>query len=77
VQRQLVAQLRENDGIVSAQSVPRLLSVEEYEQIPDPPGGRYELHHGELVFAAFPFKQHKDLQRLRRFPGMTRSAFEK
>jgi Uma2 family endonuclease len=40
-----------------------MLSVAEYEQISDPPGGRYELHHGELVFMPFPVRQHKDLQR--------------
>jgi Uma2 family endonuclease len=48
---------------VGAQSVPKLLSVEEYERIPDPPGGRYELHHGELVLVTYPVRQHKDLQR--------------
>jgi Uma2 family endonuclease len=48
---------------VSAQSLPKLLSVDEYEQVPDPTGGRYELHHGELAFVTFPVRQHKDLQR--------------
>ena len=48
---------------MSAQSIPRLYTVEEYEQIPDPPGGRYELHHGELVFVTYPVRQHGDLQR--------------
>ena len=48
---------------MSAQSVPKLLSVEEYERTPDPPGGRYELHHGELVFVTYPVRQHKVLQR--------------
>jgi Uma2 family endonuclease len=48
---------------VSAQSIPRLYTVEEYEQVPDPPGGRYELHHGELVFVTHPVLQHKRLQR--------------
>jgi Uma2 family endonuclease len=47
---------------VSAQSIPKLFTVEEYEQIPDPPGGRYELHHGELVFVTYPVRQHGDLQ---------------
>jgi len=51
---------------VSAHSIPKLLTVEEYERIPDPPGGRYELHHGEAVFVAYPVRQHKDLQRLLR-----------
>jgi Uma2 family endonuclease len=48
---------------VSSQSIPKLLTVEEYEQIPDPPGGRYELRHGEAVFVTWPVRQHKDLQR--------------
>jgi len=48
---------------VSAQSVLKLLTVEEYEQIPDPPGGRYELHHGEAVFVTWPVWQHKEMQR--------------
>jgi Uma2 family endonuclease len=50
-------------GIVGAQSVPKLFTAEEYERVPDPPGGRYELHHGELVFMTYPLRQHKDLQR--------------
>ena len=49
------------DLYVAAQSIP--LTVEEYERIPDPPGGRYELHHGELVFVTYPVRQHKDSQR--------------
>ena len=48
---------------MAAQSIPRLFTVAEYEQIPDPPGGRYELHHGELVFVTYPLRRHKDLQR--------------
>jgi Uma2 family endonuclease len=48
---------------VGAQSIPRLITVQEYERTPDPPGGRYELHHGELVFVTYPIRQHKDLQR--------------
>jgi len=48
---------------VSAQTVPKLLSADEYERTPDPPGGRYELHHGELAFVTYPVRQHKDLQR--------------
>jgi Uma2 family endonuclease len=39
-----------------------LLTVEEYEKIPDPPGGRYELHHGELVFVPPPKKIHANIQ---------------
>jgi Uma2 family endonuclease len=39
------------------------LTVEEFERIPDPPGGRYELHHGELVFVTYPVRRHKALQR--------------
>ena len=48
---------------MSAQSIPKLLTVEEFEQIPDPPGGRYELRHGEAVFVTWPVRQHKALQR--------------
>lgn len=48
---------------MGAQSVPRPITVEEYERIPDPPGGRYELHHGEVAFVTFPVRQDKELQR--------------
>jgi Uma2 family endonuclease len=48
---------------VSAAFIPKLLTVEEYERLRDPPGGRYELHHGEAVFAPFPQRTHKYLQR--------------
>jgi Uma2 family endonuclease len=48
---------------MGAQSTPPPITVEEYERTPDPPGGRYELHHGELVFVTYPVRQHKDLQR--------------
>lgn len=37
--------------------------MEEFERIPDPPGGRYELRHGEAVFATYPLHNHKSLQR--------------
>jgi Uma2 family endonuclease len=37
--------------------------VEEYERIPDPPSGRYELHHGEVAFVTYPVWEHKELQR--------------
>jgi Uma2 family endonuclease len=48
---------------VSAASIPDLLTVAEFERIPDPPGGRYELHHGEVVLVTFPARPHKYLQR--------------
>jgi Uma2 family endonuclease len=41
----------------------KLLSVEEYLNIPDPPGARYELHHGELVEVPFPKFRHAHVQR--------------
>ena len=41
----------------------RLITVAEYDSIPEPPGGRYELHHGELVFMSFAKKQHARVQR--------------
>lgn len=48
---------------MGARSIPRPITVEEYEQIQDPPGGRYELHHGEAVLVTFPLHRHKELQR--------------
>lgn len=41
----------------------KLLTFQEYEQIPNPPGGRYELYHGELVNIAFPEHRHQRAQR--------------
>ncbi len=32
----------------------RLMTFEEFEQLPNPRGGKYELHHGELVFVPPP-----------------------
>ncbi len=43
--------------------VQKPLSVEEYERIPNPPGGWYELHHGELAAMTYPVHPHKALQR--------------
>jgi len=40
-----------------------LITVEGFDQIPDPPGGRYELRHGEAVFVTWPVLQHKIRQR--------------
>ena len=48
---------------MGAQRLPLPLTVEEYERIPDPPGGRYELHHGELAVVTYPVRRHKALQR--------------
>jgi Uma2 family endonuclease len=47
---------------VSAQHIPALVTVEEWENIPDPPGGHYELHHGELAFVTHPVRRHWDVQ---------------
>ena len=41
----------------------RLMTVAEYAQIPDPPGGRYELYHGELLKVSFPEFRHIRAQR--------------
>jgi Uma2 family endonuclease len=41
-----------------------LLTVEQFESIPDPSGGYYELHHGELMFEPWPRKAHTDAQRI-------------
>jgi Uma2 family endonuclease len=48
---------------VGAQRIPAPVTVSEYEQVPNPPGGRYELHHGELIFVTYPILRHKQLQR--------------
>jgi Uma2 family endonuclease len=46
----------------------RLLTFAEFEQLPDPKTGRYELRHGELVTVAFPvherFLAQRGLRRL-------------
>jgi Uma2 family endonuclease len=34
------------------------MTFEEFQQVPDPQGGRYELHHGELVKVAYPEYHH-------------------
>ena len=48
-------------------TTPRLITFDEWEQIPNPPGGRYELHHGELVEVSSPLGPHVRAQwRLRR-----------
>lgn len=39
-----------------------LMTVAEFQSIPDPPGGRYELHLGELVFVTFARPEHNDLE---------------
>jgi Uma2 family endonuclease len=36
----------------------RLMTFAEYEQIPNPPGGIYELRHGELAKVAYPKFPH-------------------
>jgi Uma2 family endonuclease len=46
-----------------AQTETSLLTVEEYAKIPDPPGGRYELHHGECVLVPPPMMEHTRIQR--------------
>ena len=38
-----------------------MLTVEEFKKIPDPPGGHYELHHGELVLVTPPAKEHAQI----------------
>ncbi|MEP7353654.1 MAG: Uma2 family endonuclease [Acidobacteriota bacterium] len=41
----------------------RLMTVAEFEAIPNPPGARYELHHGELVEVGYPKHRHVRIQR--------------
>ena len=50
-----------------ALAAPRLMTFAEFETLPDPCGGRYELRHGEPVFVAPPIHDHYQVQqRLRR-----------
>ncbi len=50
-----------------ATTTTRLMTVEEYEKVPNPPGGVYELYHGELCTVPFPVHPHVRAQwRLRR-----------
>ena len=48
---------------MSATPIPKLLTVEEFEKLPDPLSGHYELHHGEVVLVTPPVHDHKRLQR--------------
>ncbi len=41
-----------------ATTTAKLMTFAEFERIPNPPGRRYELHHGELVKAPFPEFPH-------------------
>jgi Uma2 family endonuclease len=60
---------------MSAGTTPTLMTVEEFAALPDPPGAKLELRHGEPVPVTFPKWDHVDLQdRIRdlckqRFPG--------
>lgn len=45
-----------------ASTTTRLITFEEFAKIPNPPGGKYELHHGELVFVAPPKHGHNKMQ---------------
>jgi Uma2 family endonuclease len=49
-------------SVVSATPT-RLMTFAEYEQVPNPPGGRYELLNGELVCVALPLFPHIRAQR--------------
>ncbi len=44
----------------------RLMTFAEFEKIPNPPGGRYELHHGELIEVAYPKCDHFLIQQMLR-----------
>ena len=41
-----------------ATTTTRLMTVAEYEKIPNPPGGVYELYHGQLIKVGFPKIPH-------------------
>src|SRR5438045_400130 len=44
-------------------ALPNLITVEQYREMEDPPGGRYELHGGELVFVSFAKRRHHLMER--------------
>jgi Uma2 family endonuclease len=44
-------------------SLTTLLTVDQFDRLPNPSGGYYELRHGEAVFVSFPDKIHKEIQR--------------
>jgi Uma2 family endonuclease len=46
-----------------ATTTTKLMTFAEFEQLPDPPGHRYELHHGVLVKVPFPQFPHVRAQR--------------
>lgn len=48
---------------MSAATIPQLLTVEEFEKLPAPSSGHYELHHGEVVLMSPPLQVHKRLER--------------
>ena len=39
------------------------MTVADFERIPEPPGGHYELHHGEPILVPPPMKEHARIQR--------------
>lgn len=47
---------------MSAGTTPSVMTVEEFAMLPDPPGARLELRHGEPVPVTFPKWDHVDLQ---------------
>jgi Uma2 family endonuclease len=47
---------------VSAASIPQPLTVDEFDRLPEPPGGRLELRHGEAVFVSYPEIVHIKVQ---------------
>ena len=49
-----------------ATTTTRLMTFAEYERIPNPPGHRYELHHGELVKVPPPKCDHFLIQQILR-----------
>jgi len=40
------------------------VTIAEFENLPDPPSGHYELHHGELILMPPRIKQHMQIQQV-------------
>ena len=45
-----------------ATTTSRLMTVEEYAKLPNPPGGVYELYHGEPIAVTYPKNPHVQVQ---------------
>ena len=50
-------------GVRAVSVETQLMTFDEFLKLPDPPGGYYELHHGQVVFMSNPKKPHTRVQK--------------